>query len=53
MQKNVEKALERKVNVHFDFIDFKSAFDTICRKALWKMLSSIGISKKIRILEKQ
>ena len=49
----IEKAKERNVNLHFNFIDFKSAFDTIWRKALWKMLAHIGIDKKIiKILEK-
>ena len=39
--------------MHFNFIDFKSAFDIIWRKALWKMLVHIGINKKIiKILEK-
>ena len=48
----IEKAKERKVNLHFNFIDFKSAFDTIWRKALWKMLAHISINKKIiKILE--
>ena len=31
-----EKAKERGVNLHFNFIDFKSAFDTVWREALWK-----------------
>ena len=49
----IEKAKERKVNLHFNFIDFKSVFDTIWRKALWKMLAHIGIDKKIiKILER-
>ena len=43
----IEKAKERKVNLRFNFIDFKSAFDTIWRKALWKMVAHIGINKKI------
>ena len=48
----IEKAKERKVNLRFNFIDLKSAFDTIWRKALWKMLAHIGINKKIiKILE--
>ena len=48
----IEKAKERKVKLYFNFIDFKSAFDTIWRKALWKMLAHIGNYKKIiRILE--
>ena len=53
MRQIIEKAKERKVNLHFNFIDFKSAFDIIWRKALWKMLAHIGINKKtIKILEK-
>ena len=48
----IEKARERKIPLHFHFIDFKAAFDTIWRSALWKMLKSIGISIKIvNILE--
>ena len=43
----IEKARERKIPLHFHFIDFKAAFDTIWRSALWKMLKSIGISIKI------
>ncbi len=43
----IEKAKEHNVHVHFNFVDFKSAFDTIWREALWKMLSTIGITKKI------
>ena len=49
----IEKAKECKANLHFNFIDFKSAFDTISRKALWKMLAHIGIDKRIiKILER-
>ena len=43
----MEKAKERRISLHFNFIDFKAAFDTIWRKALWKMLRSIGVGKKI------
>ena len=40
------------MNLYFNFTDFKSAFDKIWRKALWKMLAHIGINKKIiKILE--
>ena len=39
----LEKAKERNIQVHINFIDFKSAFDTIWRKALWKMMISFGI----------
>ena len=48
----LEKAKERNIQVHMNFIDFKSAFDTIWRKALWKMMISFGIDEKIvRIIE--
>ena len=43
----MEKAKEHQVDLHFHFIDFKAAFDTIWREALWKMLRAIGISSKI------
>ena len=43
----IEKAKEHNVKIHFNFIDFKAAFDTIWRKALWKMMRSIGINSKI------
>ena len=53
VQPIVEKAKVCKVDVRLNFIDFKSALDTIWRKAFWKKLSSIRISKKIiKILEK-
>ena len=40
---SIEKAKEHQVPLYFDFIDFKTAFDTKCRKALWKMLLAIGV----------
>ena len=43
----LEKARERNVKVHLHFIDFKAAFDTIWRKALWKMMRAIGIDPRI------
>ena len=53
VRQTIEKAKERKANLHFNFIDFKSAFDTISRKALWKMLAHISIDKRIiKILER-
>ena len=48
----IEKAKEHQVQLHFNFVDFKAAFDTIWRKALWKMMIAIGIDPKIvRIVE--
>ena len=43
----IENAKEHKVPLHFNFIDFKAAFDTIWRKALWKMLLAIGVDPRI------
>ena len=43
----MEKARERNIDIHYNFIDFKAAFDTIWREELWKMLESIGIHSKI------
>ena len=43
----MQKAGERVTICHYHFVDLKSAFDTIWRKALWKLMRSIGINKKI------
>ena len=43
----IEKAREKKIPLNFHFIDFKAAFDTIWRKALWQMLNKIGVNPKI------
>ena len=43
----IEKAKEHQIPIHFHFIDFKAAFDTIWRDALWKMLLKIGIPNKL------
>ena len=32
---------------YFNFIDLKSAFDTVWRKALWRMMIAIGVDTKI------
>ena len=38
--------------LHFKFIDFKAAFDTIWRKAQWGMMTAIDVDPKIvRIIE--
>ena len=42
----IEKAKEHQIPLHFHFIDFKAAFDTIWREALWKMLLKIVIPNK-------
>ncbi|KAK3865205.1 hypothetical protein Pcinc_029177, partial [Petrolisthes cinctipes] len=43
----VEKAREKEKHFHFNYVDFKAAFYTIWRKALWRMLEAIGIERKI------
>ena len=43
----IEKAREHQVPLHFNFIDFKSAFDTVWRKAVWRMMIVIGVDTKI------
>ena len=49
----MQKSKQRGINCHFHFADFKSAFDTIWRKALWRMMRSIGFCNKIvSIIEK-
>ena len=46
----IEKDKERKIALHFSFIDFKAAFGIIRRIALWKMLRSIG-NKTVNIIK--
>ena len=41
----MEKARERHLKLHWNFVDFKAAFDTIWRDALWKCLNAIGVDK--------
>ena len=43
--KIIEKAKERRIPIHWNFVDFKAAFDTIWRDALWRCLRSIGTDK--------
>ena len=46
IMKIIEKSKEHKVPLHIHFIDFKAAFYTIWREALWKMMIKIGIPQK-------
>ena len=43
----MQKSKERNLNLHYHFIDFKSAFDTIWRQALWRMMARIGVNKTV------
>lgn len=48
----MEKANEHRVPLHLNFVDFKAAFDTVWRKALWRMMVAIGVDPKIvRLIE--
>ena len=49
----IEKTKEHNANLHFNFIDFKAALDTIWREALWKIMLHVGIPPKIVILIKK
>ena len=40
----MQKSSERGVRLHFNFVDFKSAFDKICRKSLWNMIRAVDIN---------
>jgi len=39
----IEKAKEKRIHLHFHFIHFKAAFDTVWISALWKMLKVICV----------
>ena len=43
----MKKANGKNTKESFHFIGFKAAFDTVWRKALWKMLRSIGVDQNI------
>ena len=45
----IEKFYEHQVPLHLNFVGFKAAFDTVCRKALWKMMAAIGVDPKISL----
>ena len=48
----IEKAKEKNIPLYFHFIDFKAAFDTVWRDALWKMMKATGINPKtIKIIQ--
>ena len=49
----MQKSKDRGINCHEHFVDIKSAFDTIWRKALWEMMRSIGIYIKIFTITEQ
>ncbi|XP_030834414.1 uncharacterized protein LOC115921254 [Strongylocentrotus purpuratus] len=47
VRQTIEKARERRIPIHMNCVDFKAAFDTIWREALWKCLRSIGVDKSL------
>ena len=49
----MQDSKEKGINCHYSFVNFKSLFDIIWSKALWKMMRSIGIcNKTANIIEK-
>ena len=47
----LEKANERHISIHWNFVDFKAAFDTVWREA-FKCLLSIGVENNLIDLTK-
>ena len=45
VRQNMEKARERNLQLHCNFVNFKAAFDTIWREALWKCMNAIGVDR--------
>ncbi len=43
----IEQATEYQKPLYINFVDFKKAFDSICRDAIWNILKSYGIPDKI------
>jgi sorting nexin-29 len=43
----MEKFCEHDTDLHMLFVDFKQAFDSVCRDALYKGLEEVGIPGKL------
>ena len=43
----IEKCAEFNIDIHMLFIDFKKAYDSIKRSAIWKALQHLGIDQKL------
>ena len=52
VRQTLEKCYAHDTDLHFLFIDFKKAFDSINQKKLLESLASFGIPKKIERLVK-
>ena len=46
----MEKFYEYDIDLHFLFVDFKQAFDSVNRPALYRALKELGICDKLRRL---
>ena len=46
----MEKAREFQKNIHFCFIDYAKAFDSVDHKKLWQILKEMGISDHLTCL---
>ena len=49
----IEQTLEFNNNLHLVFVDFEKAFDSLNRRALWKILEYYGIPEKFIAIIKQ
>jgi sorting nexin-29 len=43
----MEKCYEHDMDLHMLFVDFKQAFDSVCRDVLYKGLEEVGIPGKL------
>ena len=43
----LEQCAEWNEQIHLNFVDFKKAFDSLHREAIWKILGSYGIPEKL------
>jgi sorting nexin-29 len=46
IQQILEKAQESETEIHFLFVDFKAAYDSVIRKQLYKLMNELGIPEK-------
>jgi sorting nexin-29 len=43
----LEKAHESKIEIHFLFIDFKAAYDSVIRRQRYKVMNELGVSERL------
>jgi hypothetical protein len=47
LRKLIEESAEFKKELYVNFVDFETAFDTVCRKALWGVLGEYRVPEKV------